>query len=182
MSLILIVKRLVFFLLAFSLVPFAKTALADSTSNFTINNEPVPQVVATVNGTDLTADLLKREMIAYRLMISQQGQTLDIKDEEKIAQGLLMKAIDSELIYQEGLKKNIPIDPVTIDREINHIQSQFPDKKLFLTALAAQRLTFKILKTNIKKKFIEEAFIRIEIAPNVTVEDDRVNSFYEKNM
>ena len=92
-----------------------------------------------------------------------------------------MKAIDSELIYQEGLKKNITIDPITIDREINHIQSQFPDKKLFLTALAAQRLTFKILKTNIKKKFIEEAFIRIEIAPNVTVEDDKVNSFYEKN-
>ena len=30
-----------------------------------------------------------------------------IKNEEKIAHGLLMKAIDSELIYQEGLKKNI---------------------------------------------------------------------------
>ena len=131
MNLISLFNRPVLLALAFLLALFGE-AFANSKTDFTINSKPVPQVVATVNGTKLTADLLKREMIAYRLMISQQGQTLDIKDEEKIAQGLLMKAIDSELIYQQGLKKNINIDPVTIDREINHIQSQFPDRILFL--------------------------------------------------
>ena len=63
-----------------------------------------------------------------------------------------MKAIDDELIYQQGLKQNINIDSATIDRELNHIQSKFPDKKLFLAALAAQRLTFDVLKINILKK------------------------------
>ena len=165
----------------FLLISFEGTApRAETKSDFTINSKPVPLIVATVNGTDLTADLLKREMIAYRLMISRQGETLESEDEEKIAQGLLMKAIDTELIYQQGRKKNIDIDAATIDRELNHIQSQFPGKKLFLAALAAQRLTFDALKKKIGKELVKEEFIRMEIAPGVTVGDDKVSSFYEK--
>jgi parvulin-like peptidyl-prolyl isomerase len=106
---------------------------------------------------------------------------LEEKDEEKIARGLLMKAIDDELVYQQGLKQNIKIESVTIEREIKHIQTQFPDKKLFLSALAAQRLTFDVLKSNIKKTLVKEEFIRIKIAPQVEVDDKQVKSFYEEN-
>ena len=121
-------------------------ALAEAKGKFTINGKPVPQVVAKVNGTKLSSELLKREMIAYRLLANRQGKNIETEDKAKIARSLLMKAIDDELIYQQGLKQNISIDSVTIDRELNHIQSQFPDKKLFLAALAAQRLTFDVLK------------------------------------
>ena len=181
MNLISFLNRSVLFVSVFLLISLKGVVLTDGKTDFTINNQPVPQVVATVNGTNLTVDLLKREMIAYRLMISAQGQTLEAKDEKKIAQGLLMKAIDTELIYQQGLKKNITIDSATIDRELNHIQSQFPDKKLFLTALAAQRLTFDALKKKIARELVKEEFIRMEIAPKVTVADDKVSSFYKNN-
>ena len=182
MNLISFVNRSALFISAFLLASLWGTALADSgETDFTINDKPVPLVVATVNGTDLTADLLHREMIAYRIMISRQGHTLEFKDEKKIVQGLLMKAIDTELIYQQGLKKNITIDSATIDRELNHIYSQFPDKKLFLAALAAQRLTLDVLKKNIEKELVKEEFIRMEIAPEATVSDDKVTSFYQKN-
>ena len=124
---------------------------AESATEFMINGKPVPKVVARVNGTELSSELLKREMIAYRLLANRQGKHIETEDDGKIARGLLMKAIDDELIYQQGLKQNINIDSATIDRELNHIQSQFPDKKLFLAALAAQRLTFDVLKKNIKK-------------------------------
>ena len=138
---------------------------------FMINGKPVPKVVAKVNGTKLTSDLLKREMIAYRLLANRQGKNIETDDEGKVARGLLMKAIDDELIYQQGLKQNISIDSATIDRELNHIQSQFPDKKLFLAALAAQRLTFDVLKKNIKKTLVKEEFVRANIAPEVRVND-----------
>ena len=180
MNLILLISRSVLFSL-FLLALFEVTVRADSKSDFTINSEPVPLIVATVNGIELTADLLKREMIAYRLMISKQGQTLEIEDEKTIARGLLMKAIDTELIYQQGLKKNLKIDSATIDRELSHIQDQFPDKKLFLAALAAQRLTFDVLKNNIEKTLVKEEFVRMGITPEVTVGNDKVISFYEEN-
>ena len=165
------------FLASQSGVPF----VAESATEFMINGKPVPKVVAKVNGTELGSDLLKREMIAYELLANRQGKNIETEDEGKIARVLLMKAIDDELIYQQGLKQNISIDSATIDRELNHIQSQFPGKKLFLAALAAQRLTFDVLKKNIKKTLVKEAFVRANIAPKVQVTDDKVESFYNKN-
>ena len=163
------------------LITLPETVFSESATEFMISGKPVPQVVAKVNGTELTSDLLKREMIAYRLLASRQGKTMETKNEEKIARGLLMKAIDDELIYQQGLKQNINIDSATIDRELDHIQTQFPDKKLFLAALAAQRLTFDVLKKNIKKTLVKEAFVRANIVSEVQVTDDKVKSFYDKN-
>ena len=156
-------------------------ALAEDKGKFTINGKPVPQVVATINSVELTSDLLKREMIAFRLLANRQGKSMEAEDEEKIAQGLLMKAIDDELIYQQGLKQNINIDSAVIDRELEHIKTQFSDKKLFLAALAAQRLTFDVLKKNIEKTLVKEEFVRINIAPKAQVNDDQVRSFYDKN-
>ena len=163
------------------LITLPETVFSESATEFMISGKPVPQVVAKVNGTELTSDLLKREMIAYRLLASRQGKTMETKNEEKIARGLLMKAIDDELIYQQGLKQNINIDSATIDRELDHIQTQFPDKKLFLAALAAQRLTFDVLKINIKKTLVKEEFVRANIVSEVQVTDDKVKSFYDKN-
>ncbi len=154
---------------------------AESAKEFLINGKPIPKIVAKVNGTKLTSDLLKREMIAYRLLASRQGETMEATNEEKVAQGLLMKAIDDELVYQQGLKQSIHIDSATIDRELNNIQSQFPGKKLFLAALAAQRLTFDVLKKKIKKTLVKEEFIRANIASKVQVSDDKVKSFYNQN-
>ena len=163
------------------LITLPETGFAESATEFMINGKPVPKVVAKVNGTELSSELLKREMIAYRLLTNRQGKNIETEDEGKIAKGLLMKVIDDELVYQQGLKQNISIDSATIDRELNHIQSQFPDKKLFLAALAAQRLTFDVLKKNIKKTLVKEAFVRANIAPKVRVNDDKVKSFYDKN-
>ena len=83
------------FLISLSGVPF----ISESATEFMINGKPVPKVVAKVNGTKLTSDLLKREMIAYRLLANRQGENIETEDEGKIAQGLLMKAIDDELIF-----------------------------------------------------------------------------------
>ena len=86
MNLILCINRSVLIASAFALVlllTFSGEALADTKTDFTLNGKPVPRVVATVNGTELTADLLKREMIGYKLMIARQNHSLEAKDEEK---------------------------------------------------------------------------------------------------
>jgi len=163
------------------LIALSGPVFAENKANFTINGKAVPTIVAKVNDTELTSDLLKREMIAYQLLVSKKGQVLDKKDKKKIAYGLLMKVIDDELVYQQGLKQDIKIKSATIEREIKNIQTQFPDKKLFLVALAAQRLTFDILKNNIKKTLVKEEFIRIKIVPQVKVDDNQVKSYYKKN-
>ena len=67
------------------LITLSGVVAAESDSVFLINGKPVPNIVANVNGTKLTSDLLKREMIAYRLLESRQGETMEATDEEKVA-------------------------------------------------------------------------------------------------
>ena len=82
MNLISLINRSVLLTMV-TILTMTGVALADSKSDFTINGKPVPKVVATVNGTELTSDLLKREMIGYKLMISRQNQSVETKDEER---------------------------------------------------------------------------------------------------
>ena len=104
------IKCNLLYLLVFSITLPGVAYSDEDKTDFTTNGKPVPKVVAKVNGTKLTSDLLKREMIAYRLLANRQGKNIETEDEGKIARGLLMKAIDDELIYQQGLKQNINID------------------------------------------------------------------------
>ena len=68
------------FLISQSGVPF----VAESATEFMINGKPVPKVVAKVNGTELSSELLKREMIAYRLLATGRGKILKPKTKEKL--------------------------------------------------------------------------------------------------
>ena len=65
------------------LMTLTGSVFAENKANFTINGKAVPPIVAKVNGTELTSDLLKREMIAYQLLASREGQVLEEKNEEK---------------------------------------------------------------------------------------------------
>ena len=182
MNLLSLTPRLGLVGLVFLLV-FAEMASAakDTSDNFTLNGKLVPDVIASVNGTLIPVDLLKREMTAYRLMSAHQGREVRPEDEEKIAQGLLRKAIDTELIYQKSVEKKFKLDPATIDRELEHVQSRFPDEKLFLNALAAQQLTIDVFRKNIEKELLKEELIRTEIAPGAKVDEAQVQAFYREN-
>ena len=81
MNLALLINRYLLHVFAL-IITLNGVALAEKEANFTLNGKPVPQVVATVNGTELTSDLLKREMIAYQLLANRQGKTVETKDEK----------------------------------------------------------------------------------------------------
>ena len=88
------IKRNLLYLLVFSITLSGAAYSDEDKTDFTVNGKPVTKVVAKVNGTKLTSDLLKREMIAYRLLANRQGKNIETEDEGKVARGLLMKAID----------------------------------------------------------------------------------------
>lgn len=148
---------------------------------FKINGKDVPPVVATVNGTSFSADFLRNQMMAVQSLAEQQGQKITPEEEEQYARGILITAIEKELIFQKGKGLNIQVDPKTIQRQINHIRNQFPSNKMFLTALAYQHMTLRDLETRIEKELIEDEFVRREISSKIHVEDQAVTDFYNKN-
>ncbi|PIR01433.1 MAG: hypothetical protein COV66_01340 [Nitrospinae bacterium CG11_big_fil_rev_8_21_14_0_20_45_15] len=166
------------FTLCFTLTFLALTSTAES---FSINGKPVPEVVATVNGSELTAALLEREVTAYKLIASQQGRNVPDDQDDKIAQGVLMRAIDQELLRQKGVALNISISPQRVDNEIDNIRKKFPSEEAFLHALRFQHLTLDTLKKKIEHQLTSEEFVRREIAPNVQLEEGQARIFYQEN-
>ncbi|MBI5428494.1 MAG: peptidylprolyl isomerase [Nitrospinae bacterium] len=146
-----------------------------------INGKPAPDVIATVNGVNVTSEALKSEMAAYKMVMERQGREIDPQEQEKLVKDVVGRAIDEELIYQKSKEMKVQVSPETVLKEMDQIRAQFPSEELFKSALAFQNHTVASLKTKIERKLVEEEFIRREIAPKASVDDQRVEAFYNEN-
>ena len=146
-----------------------------------INGKPLPDTIASVNGTALSSQTLKSELTAYKLFLESQGREFPPKEQEKMAKELVGKAIDSELITQKSKEMKINISSEIVQKEIDHIRKQFPNEETYLAALNFQHHTPETLKKKIEKQLLEEEFIRREIAPKVKVEDSKAQAYYNEN-
>lgn len=174
-NLFIFIRRSLTLLLAFAVCfPLAAAAA----EKFEVNGKPVPEIVATVNGTNITADYLKNKMFMWRMDSRQQGRQVTPELEEKFAHEAIAQAIERELFYQKGKELNIKVEPETIQQEIENIQSKFPDRQKFLMALAFQHLTLNQLAERVEKDLTEDEIIRREIAPHVDVPDSAIEAYY----
>ena len=148
---------------------------------FKLNNKPVPEVVARVNGTTLYSGQLQSEFISFRLRLQAQGKKISPSEETLIARQLLKAEIMKELITQKARSLNIKITPEKINLEIQNIEDKFPSHSAFVTALAIQRMDIKALKKKIERTLLEDELIRLEIAPKVKLRDGSVKEFYNSN-
>ena len=65
---------------------------------FTLNDKPVPDVVAKVNGISLNATRLESAFVSFRLRARTQGKAIAPAEETLIARELLKAEIMKELI------------------------------------------------------------------------------------
>ena len=149
--------------------------------DITIDGKPIPDTVAKVNGATLTGDLIKREMMAYKMMAARTGKVLEPGSEEKIARQVLGQAIDLELLFQKAREMKITIDPKVVDAEIAKIRDQFPSASMFESAMMFQGLTLESLQEKINRHLTVEDYLRREIVPQVKVGDKEARSYYDEN-
>ena len=148
---------------------------------FKLNGNPVPAVVAKVNGVSLSSSQLETEFIAFRTRTEHQGKKISASEETLVARELLKAEIMKELIAQKARSLNIEITADKIDLEIQGIEDKFPSHTAFITTLAFQRMDMKALRGKIERTLLEDALIRLKIAPNVKLRDGSVKDFYNKN-
>lgn len=146
-----------------------------------IHGKPLPETIASVNGTALSSQGLKSELAAYKMFMEAQGKEFTPVDQEKMAKELVARAIDSELILQKSKEMKIQVSAETVQKEFDHIRKQFPSEETFQAALTFQHQTPTTLKSKIEKQLLEDEFIRKEIAPKVKVDDSKAEAYYNEN-
>ena len=101
---------------------------------FKLNGNPVPAVVAKVNGVSLSSTQLQTEFIAFRMRTQHQGEKISASQEALIARELLKAEIMKELIAQKARSLNIKVTPEKVNLEIHNIEDKFPSHSAFVTA------------------------------------------------
>jgi parvulin-like peptidyl-prolyl isomerase len=149
--------------------------------DFTLNGRPVPKVVAQVNGVSLNSEVLQREFFALRFQSKQRGREIKLDEEIKIARELLKSMVARELVVQKATSLGIAITEEQVNLQLKNIEEQFPNHTAFITALAFQHMGVEALREKIQRTLLEDELMRREIAPNVEVNEEEVQQYYDAN-
>ncbi len=143
--------------------------------------DKIPEVVAEVNGVKIKKKQFNREMqYAWRQMLSRGV----IPKKEQLAamrKEVVNSLIDSELLYQDALKKGIKITEKQLDGEMAGIKKKFPNDKAFVDALSRAGMTLEDLKNDIRHGLAVKKLVDDYIAKDVKVSDAEVKKFYDDN-
>lgn len=140
--------------------------------------EKLPDVVATVNGTDIPKIELKK---IYTIMSAQLKMTQQEVSEEKLIYSALDELISAELLKQESKKQNITPSPEAVEKELETLRAQFPDTESFENALREKGFTIKDVRKNIEDQLVLKEVLEREIDSKIAVSEKAVKDFYAEN-
>ena len=108
---------------------------------------PIPDVVARVNGNDVSSKYVKFE---FNRVLQNARRPLPAQDRDKLVRKIIDKEVENELIYQEGQKLDIKVDPAKIEAQLESLRSGYKTNTEFQKALIDRKITVDDLKRSIE--------------------------------
>jgi len=136
-----------------------------------------PDVVATVNGTDISKTELIERADAIRTQIPPTEDTAS----EAFYGKVLDDVIGSELLFQASTDAGLLAEPGEVDSQIAMFKGRFPDPATFEQALAQQGMTAESLEDRIARDLSVQKFVEEQINQKVSVAPEQVREFYDGN-
>ena len=138
----------------------------------------LPEVVATVNGQNITREQLQE---LFNAALQGAGSTAENLSPQQQLQGynqLLNDLIMDKLVAEASVSEKVT--PADIDAEIEKIKGQFPDAALFDQQLQQTGMTVEKLKENISNMLQQQRWMQSQVkTPEVT--EAAAQSFYDSN-
>jgi peptidyl-prolyl cis-trans isomerase C len=141
----------------------------------TTTTPELPEVVARVNGTDITRVALLNRAAALK------GQLPAIQVGADFYQRVLEDMVGGELLYQSVEKKGLAPSPSEVDAAIESQKGRLGGEAELGKALAAQGLTLDDLRLELKKEMGIQKLIERDFIPAVTVSAEEKRKFYDEN-
>ena len=138
----------------------------------------LPEIVAKVNGTDIAKKELEKLFTILSKQAAMSGQT---KSDEEMLSFALNELINSEVLKQETVKKNIKPAADAVDKEFNAVRSRFPDEETFKKAIGEAGLSLEAVKSEIASQVALKELIAKEVESKVKISDNDIKKFYDEN-
>lgn len=172
-----------------SLTPVAAQQLAASHTPTNVSQpatglmaEPTGKTVARVNGSVLTDRDLLREMYTLFPYAAQHNGQVPAELEPQIRKGALQMLVFEELVYQEAVRRQLPVSPAKLKKAEQDFHGQFSTPAEYQQFLVSQfQGSEKALNEKIKRSLLIDAMLKAEVDAKSTVSLADVRAFYDKN-
>lgn len=134
-----------------------------------------PNVVARVNGADVTKGQLMEEVRSFLQGAGQQGPP-----PVAFYHQVLDQMIGTRLLYEEAKVEGLAAADVDVDKRYQEVRAGFKgDDKAFNDLLTQRGLTVAALKAGIKENLSIEKLVTTKVLPGIQVSDQAVKQFYD---
>jgi peptidyl-prolyl cis-trans isomerase C len=134
-----------------------------------------PEIVARVNGTEITRTALLNRAEALK------GQLPQVQIGPDFYQRVLDDMVGGELLYQSVEKKGLVPTTEEIDAEIESQKGRMGGEAGLTRALESQGLTLDDLRMELKKEIGIQKLIERDFVPAITVTPEEKRKFYDEN-
>lgn len=138
----------------------------------------LPEVVATVNGQNITREDLEK---VFNAAVQASGaQVSDLAPDQQLAgyNQLLQDLILDKLVDEAAAKEQVT--DADVDAEIAKIKAQFPDAAAFDAQLAQAGMTPEKLRENIRDGLMQSRWMQSQVKP-ADITPEKAREFYDAN-
>ena len=157
------------------------TVSVDSAAPAPADNKPIelPEVVATVNGQNITKQQLQDLFNAA--LKSSGAKNGDLNSQQQLGgyTQLLQDLIMDKLVAEAASSEKA--SDADVDAELAKIKGQFPDDKAFQEQISQAGMTPDKLKENIRTGLQQSRWMKSQVK-TAEITDDQAKTFYESNI
>lgn len=138
-----------------------------------------PNVVARVNGVDITEEQLETEFaraIAGADTLPQENEQI-----QELKLQLLSDMINSEILLQLAADQDLTATDAEVDVQFNEFRSQYTDER-FRELLAEEGSTVEDVRDDMRQALTIEKLINKEITSRISVSQAEIEAFYSANV
>lgn len=142
----------------------------------------MPDVVAKVNGKDITKDALlaQARLMQQQFAQASRGQQVPAMDEAFYKQ-ILEGMIAQELLLKDAKEQGVAVSDEELKPQMAALRGRFPDEATFKKALEQEGLTEKALQEKLRQEAVIQKYVGAKVFGDVAVTDQAAREFYDKN-
>jgi peptidyl-prolyl cis-trans isomerase C len=103
-------------------------------------------------------------------------------ERDQFVRAVLDRIIGHHLVVQEARARNLRISDAEVEADVARMRKEFPSDAAFNEALASFRTTPDQLRAQRRLSLEVAQFVRVTIAPTVSVTDAQVQAYYHDNL
>ena len=139
---------------------------------------PIPDVVARVNGSEISAKHIRFE---FMRVLKNTRVPMTSAQKDSVIRKVIDKEVVRKLIYQEGQKLSFKVDQEIIEAELKALRSAYKNLDNFKKALAERNITEEDLKKSIEVDALAKIILEKQVKGHVKIDDTAVQKYYVDN-